>query len=213
MGDTYSFRRLRWGPPRPLSTPRFPHKRRFRLGGFWIAALVALIGGFLQYRFELLPANFGDHALRSVETIRDVTGRAIAVPDRFEPPRPRGHAGPSVTVIDGDTVRSKGETYRLVGIDTPETRPRAKCDSEHERALRARERLRELIDDGDTSLTRAPCACPRGTEGTSACNHGRLCGRLAVRGRDVGGILVGEGLARRYDCNATSCPPRRSWCG
>jgi hypothetical protein len=40
-----------------------------------------------------------------------------------------------------------------------------------------------------------------------------LCGSLTVAGRDVGQILISEGLAQAYVCNATSCPPRRSWCG
>ena len=41
----------------------------------------------------------------------------------------------------------------------------------------------------------AALACVAGTEGTSACNYGRLCGRLPVQGRDVGTILISEGLA------------------
>jgi hypothetical protein len=49
---------------------------------------------------------------------------------------------------------------------------------------------------------------PRGTEGTPRCNYGRSCGVLAIRGKDVAEILIGEGLARRYVCGATRCPKR-----
>ena len=35
---------------------------------------------------------------------------------------------------------------------------------------------------------------------------------LKAHGRDVGMILIGEGLARSYHCGATRCPGRRSWC-
>ena len=61
-----------------------------------------------------------------------------------------------IDVIDGDTVRSSGKVYRLVGFNTPES-------------------------------------------GTNA--------------RDVGSILIAEGLAEKYVCGITSCPPRRNWCG
>ena len=57
------------------------------------------------------------------------------------------------------------------------------------------------------------CSCPPGTEGTNACNFGRRCGTLRVNGVDVGATLIGEGLAVRFACGATSCPTLpRPWC-
>jgi hypothetical protein len=56
-------------------------------------------------------------------------------------------------------------------------------------------------------------ALTNGTEGTPRCNHGRLCGVLTARGRDVGEILIGEGPAFPLVCGPTSCPPQQSWCG
>ena len=90
-----------------------------------------------------------------------------------------------VEVIDGDTIRLDGETFRLIGFDTPETY-RARCPAERDLGNRAMIRLRQLVAEGELDLERARCACRPGTEGTQRCNHGRLCGVLKARGRDVG---------------------------
>jgi len=52
-----------------------------------------------------------------------------------------------VEVVDGDTVRIAGETFRLVGFDAPETY-RARCPSERELGNRATFRLRQLVAGG-----------------------------------------------------------------
>jgi endonuclease YncB( thermonuclease family) len=116
-----------------------------------------------------------------------------------------------VEVVDGDTIRVSGVTFRLVGFDTPETY-RAQCASERELGNRATFRLRQLIAGGGLELERVACACRNGTEGTPRCNYGRSCGVLVVRGRDVGEVLIAEGLAHPYVCGRTSCPTRQAWC-
>ena len=73
-------------------------------------------------------------------------------------------------------------------------------------------RLRALVRSDDARLVPVACACRPGQEGTRFCNYGRLCGSLLIGGRDVGAILISEGLAHAYVCGATSCPKRRSWC-
>ena len=118
----------------------------------------------------------------------------------------------TIFAVDGDTVRYQGMVYRLVGFDTPERGDKARCDDERRRAEAATKRLRELIAGGEPRLQRVACACRLGEEGTSHCNYGRLCGLLSVGGRDVGQLLIGEGLARPYVCSGTRCPPRQRRC-
>jgi endonuclease YncB( thermonuclease family) len=112
----------------------------------------------------------------------------------------------NVVVVDGDTVRANGHSYRLVGFDTPEVR-NARCAQEQLRGDRATARLRALIMQGGLALTEVKCACQAGN-----CNYGRRCATLNVNGEDVGEILIREGLARAYRCSSWGCPPREGWC-
>ncbi|MBW9114590.1 thermonuclease family protein [Rhizobium cauense] len=119
------------------------------------------------------------------------------------------------SVTDGDTIHVDGEVNgtRLVGYNAPEVfSPR--CASEKELGDRATDRLKELVRAGPVNLSRVPCACIPGTEGTDRCNYGRSCAVLYVSGRDVSSIMVGEGLAVPFVCSKAKCPPTpRPWCG
>ena len=117
-------------------------------------------------------------------------------------------------LTDGDTIRLHGEKKgtRLVGFNTPETF-KPTCDRGLELGRRATARLKELVATAKLELKKIPCACEPGTEGTDACNFGRSCGILRADGRDVGQILISEGLAAPFRCGLTSCPPTpRPWC-
>jgi endonuclease YncB( thermonuclease family) len=119
----------------------------------------------------------------------------------------------AIHVVDDDTIRVHGVTYRLVGFDAPETGERAHCEAERTRGAQADRRLRQILAGGGLDLQPVPCSCPQGTEGTPRCNYGRSCAVLKARGRDVASVLISEGLARPYHCGATRCPPREGWCG
>jgi endonuclease YncB( thermonuclease family) len=119
-----------------------------------------------------------------------------------------------VRVIDGDTIRvyQKQPNVRLVGFNAPETR-RAACDAERELGAKATRRVRDLVRAGNLDFEFVACSCPAGTEGTFACNYGRRCGTLKSNGRDVGVILIAEGLAVSFQCGPTRCPKTpRPWC-
>ena len=118
----------------------------------------------------------------------------------------------AIQVIDGDTISARGQTVRLVGLDTPEGGMNAMCDAERTLAARATDKLRQLVAGGGLDITLVRCSCPKGIEGTQACNYGRACGVLTAAGKDVATVLTGEGLARPYVCKRTSCPRRQPWC-
>ena len=121
----------------------------------------------------------------------------------------------SVRVIDGDTISLDDgrPNVRLVGFNAPETGNRARCETERQKGEAAQRRLRELVNNSRPDFQQVACSCPSGTEGTNACNFGRRCGTLRVDGVDVGATLIGEGLAVRFACGATSCPVLpRPWC-
>ena len=106
--------------------------------------------------------------------------------------------GSQIYVIDGDTIDIGGERVRLVGYDTPETY-RARCDYERQLGNMATARLRDLID----GVKQVDLMLLPGRD-----KYGRLLGRLYVNRADVGGTLIGEGLARRYEGGR-----RKGWCG
>lgn len=189
---------LRARSPSPLRTIR--KARRSMRAAIWIAvAVVAVIGAF-NGLFETSGPS-GSGRISSSPSVD--TGRTARSTPRF-------------SITDGDTVKLHGRSKgtRLVGFNTPETyRPR--CDRELALGQQATLRLEALLRNADqVDLQLVACACPPGTQGTDACNFGRSCGVLRVDGRDVGDILIAEGLAVPFHCGSTSCPRMpRPWCG
>ena len=117
-----------------------------------------------------------------------------------------------IEIVDANTFRVDGQSYRLAGIDTPETGIRANCAAERDLSARALRRLREIVAGGNLMLSRESCQCPPGTEGKLACNQGMLCGALWSANSNVGQMLIDEGLAKKFECTAGRCPPKPKWC-
>ena len=121
---------------------------------------------------------------------------------------PGAYAVPATVdyVFDGDTFSASvaiskntnvDTRVRLINVDTPEMN--GKCESEKQRAVRARERLMQLI--------------PRGTVvELKNIQDDKYVGRIDANvilpdGRDVGNVLINENLGRRYNGGR-----RAGWC-
>jgi len=104
----------------------------------------------------------------------------------------------AIRVIDGDTVVIGSETIRILNIDTPEIR-HAQCDAERRLGLVAKHRLVVLLSVG-------PPVIRRGDKGRTTDKYGRTLAVLSIADRDVGDVLVAEGLARRWTGK------RQPWC-
>ena len=96
-------------------------------------------------------------------------------------------------VHDGDTVWLGGEKLRIADIDTPELNGR--CELERRLALRARNRLVELLNAGEFEIVR-----------TGRDRYGRTLATLHRSGRSIGDQLVSERLARTWSGR------REPWC-
>lgn len=191
-------------PPRPYQRPSLI-EREFRWFlrriartalGFGMVTLVLLVAAVAE---RVSWPSWGSKAEATTQTVSAFQGQAVRQ---------------SFSVIDGDTLRlSDGSRMRLVGFNTPGKGDRAECAREVELSARATARLKELVAHSKTGVTQVACACPPGTEGTNECNYGRSCGTLTANGRDVGEILVAEGLAVSFVCSGGGCPPTpRPWC-
>ena len=97
-------------------------------------------------------------------------------------------------VVDGDTFWLAGEKIRPSGFDAPEM-GKPKCSGPAPLAKASRAQLLELLNRGRVSISR---------EGHD--KYGRTLATVTAGGRDVGAVLISEGLARRY------VPGQRPWC-
>ena len=104
-----------------------------------------------------------------------------------------------IRVMTGDTIVAHGETYRLVGFDTPET-VQAQCPSERKLGYRATFRLRRIVAEGGLDLEPV------------SCKESHACAILRAHGQNVAELMVAKGLARPFTCSTASCPPHKGWC-
>jgi endonuclease YncB( thermonuclease family) len=165
--------------------PRYrPPSFRPRRRGVWRAALLVplllLIGALLD------PALMKPRGL-----LADAPER---VGDRFTLCGPgRGHA----CVIDGDTFKLGSRKIRITGIDAPEL-SNARCPQEAALGVRARDRLRDLLNQGSFTMT------AHRLQRTDA--YGRELMAVERQGVDLGQRLIDEGMAHHY------LGSKGSWC-
>lgn len=102
----------------------------------------------------------------------------------------RPNTADKTCLVDGDTLWLHGENIRLKDFDTPEPQT-AICGGAAEVALahKASARMLELLNGNDWTIERF------GTDGTRS---KRRVATIRIDGRDVGDILIEEGLARRW---------------
>jgi len=111
--------------------------------------------------------------------------------------------GRSAVIVDGDTVKFGSETVRILNIDAPESF-RSRCEAELIAGLKAKERLAQLVRVSRVEIVR---------DGHD--RYRRTLARLVLPGgRDVGTVLIREGLALPWKDGAEAKAARlRVWCG
>jgi len=114
----------------------------------------------------------------------------------------------SLIVIDGDTIKCEGQNMRLLGggvpfkseVDAPEMGSRSKCEYERNLAQQAKARLKELL------LAGVPWIDDSGSRDRTSSDR-PLINIYLNDGREVGQVLISEGLAKRWN------PQQRiDWC-
>lgn len=111
-------------------------------------------------------------------------------------------------VLDGDTIEYKAPflpaplkpvlKIRVLGIDTPEKGHRAQCPEEAALALKASALTKQAVAAAKTIQLQL--------EGWDKFG-GRVLGHVLIDGKNLGDMLIAQGLARPYDGGTKS-----SWC-
>ena len=110
--------------------------------------------------------------------------------------------GRHAIIIDGDTIAIGSERVRILNIDAPES---------------FRPLMPGGVGGGPTSKGASCCAAgggPVGIDRRGEDRYTRTLARLSAGGRDVGSVLIAEGLALPWkDGRAAWEARRRHWCG
>lgn len=159
----------------------------------------AIIGSLAEdTRVEVLSQNGQWTQVRSRLGDGWMASRFLSTERSAERGAPEGEIRASaVRVVDGDTIEYGVLSIRLTGFDTPETYY-ADCAVENARGDAATARLQQLILGAGTVQLFLREERDR---------YGRSLGSLLVDSRNVGDILISEGLARRYGGRR-----RSGWC-
>jgi micrococcal nuclease len=117
--------------------------------------------------------------------------------------------GPTAWIaVDGDTIKSPaGVTYRIEGLDTPETF-RAKCGEERALGEKAKRRLQQLMSGAGVRVIESTKKVRKTGEIVAKRDrYGRTLAKVKIGNEDISDILIREGLARPYKGGK-----REKWC-
>ena len=113
-----------------------------------------------------------------------------------------------IKVLDGDTIKFEAPwvpaplkpeiSVRVLGVDTPEKKPRNKCEQEDALAQKASKFTKELVANAKSIQVKLEDWDKYG---------GRVLGTVTIDGKDLTASLIENGLARAYHGEAKS-----SWC-
>jgi len=99
--------------------------------------------------------------------------------------RPSPASAARFSAVDGDSLRSGNQDFRLLGIDAPELSQRcSKNGKEWACGRAAHQRLKQLVGQNDVRC-----------EAQGRDRYGRTLARCSAAGADIGGTMVREGLA------------------
>jgi micrococcal nuclease len=104
--------------------------------------------------------------------------------------------------LDGDTFVLDGETFRIAGIDAPETRS-PRCEKELALGMKAKARLGQLLELGSIRVVRQRHD-----------HDGRTIAHMTADGIDVAAVMLAERFALDDKPGRDAELARlRSWCG
>lgn len=107
-------------------------------------------------------------------------------------------------VIDGDSLKLRGENTRIVGLNAPET-VQAQCAAERKLAETAKLFLASLIANSEN----LQIIFERKRNGELRRNkYGRLLARVFVNGKDIADLMINAGYAEPFDGTGQRC----NWC-
>lgn len=141
-------------------------KRPLNIAGtLWVGCVLVTAGWF----------GWSVGGIREAEAIPSLPVAGVAMPictdgNRF------------TCIVDGDTIRYRGERIRLEGFNTPEMR--GQCRRETDLARQAQRRLQQVLHNVPFSIHRS------GTD-----RYGRTLATVRTANGDVGDVLIREGLA------------------
>lgn len=118
--------------------------------------------------------------------------------------RPCGVGRGPNCVVDGDTFIMGTRHFRITGIDAPEIGAKARCPAEAAGAIRARDALLTLLNQGPFTL-QAPSDGLRDDYGRELITVRRR--RDDGTAQDIASDLIAGGTVRRYEYG-----PRSPWC-